>query len=83
MQAVLHSQELRVIKVMEALFPIFQKVPVANECCSFLLGHEQSWFSSQQKGCRSGFPGYGMSAPGSNDSHPETKNSPKLLQKGR
>lgn len=63
---------LRVIKVMEVPFLIFQKVPVINERCSFLLGHEQSRFSSQRKSCGSGFPGYGMSASGCNDSHPET-----------
>lgn len=68
---------------MEAPFPIFQKVPVANELVLSFWGMKKSGFSSQREGCRSGFPGDGMSASGSNDSHPETKNSPKLLRKGR
>lgn len=53
---------LRVTKATEALFLIFRKVQVISERCFFLLGPEQSKFSSQQKGCRLGFPGYGMSA---------------------
>lgn len=49
----------------------FSEMPIINDHCPFLLGHEKAGSTHNRKSNRSRFPAYEMSASGGNDIHPE------------